>query len=193
MKLCDKCGAQFPAKMVIEGKMRSFQRRRYCLGCSPFGAHNTGRLAHGETIEARRVRRGEERREQSRLLSPQRTAKRRKDQRLRAVNLKGGACSKCGYKRCVAALEFHHREPEQKSFTIATKHGYSWAKLQAELEKCDLLCANCHREAENKAAVERAQARDRSSHCSATRREAAAPGRASSRGFAGRLLRRVRL
>lgn len=155
MRACDKCGALFPLKMVIDGKARSFQRRRYCLTCSPFGAHNTACLAEGETLQERRVRRSDERREEIRLLSPQRTSKRRKAQKLRAVAFKGGACAVCGYNRCVAALEFHHRDPEQKAFSIAPRHGYKWEALQAELEKCDLLCANCHREAEDKAASER--------------------------------------
>ncbi len=61
--------------MVIDGKVRSFHRRRYCLSCSPFGAHNTGRLAEGETIEDRRLRRQNERRETSRRLSPRRSAR----------------------------------------------------------------------------------------------------------------------
>lgn len=157
MPVCDNCNQAFPTKMLIDGKMRSFQRRRYCLSCSPFGAHNTGRLAAGETIAQRRVRSALKRREESRRLSPQRTSKRRKNQKLRAIAHKGGCCAVCGYKRCAEALEFHHIGPEQKEFTIASRHAYEWQTLEAELEKCVLLCANCHREAEDKAALERSR------------------------------------
>ena len=63
------------------------------------------------------------------------------------VAYKGGKCQKCGYDRCVAALDFHHRRPDKKEFRVS---GNTWSvKLRKELDKCDLLCANCHREAHN--------------------------------------------
>jgi excinuclease UvrABC ATPase subunit len=57
-------------------------------------------------------------------------------------------CVKCGYDKCVAALEFHHRDPATKKFTIAqaVSMGYSKNRIQQEIAKCDVLCANCHRE-----------------------------------------------
>lgn len=65
------------------------------------------------------------------------------------MDYKGGKCQSCGYSRCIGALELHHIDPTTKSFGIGEK-GYtrSWAKVQAELDKCVLLCANCHREVE---------------------------------------------
>lgn len=64
-----------------------------------------------------------------------------------AIEYKGGCCEKCGYSKCISALEFHHRTPEEKDFEIAPKHhNKSWAALVIELDKCILLCANCHRE-----------------------------------------------
>ena len=73
--------------------------------------------------------------------------KRRKLIRLKAVQHLGGKCSKCGYSKCKEALEFHHKIPSQKEFSIALKgHCRSWERVRAEIEKCDLLCANCHRE-----------------------------------------------
>lgn len=56
----------------------------------------------------------------------------------------GGECQICGYKRCKAALEFHHINPEEKEFSFKSIKG--WEVLYAELEKCILLCALCHRE-----------------------------------------------
>ncbi|MGE0269497.1 MAG: hypothetical protein AB7S78_13690 [Candidatus Omnitrophota bacterium] len=72
---------------------------------------------------------------------------RRKKIRAMAVTYKGGKCERCGYDRCIDALEFHHIDPVQKDFTISAK-GYtrSWNKVKAELDKCIMLCANCHRE-----------------------------------------------
>ena len=60
----------------------------------------------------------------------------------------GGCCMCCGYDRCPEALHFHHRDPATKEFAITgTGNTRAWAKLVAEAEKCDLLCANCHAEA----------------------------------------------
>ena len=73
--------------------------------------------------------------------------RRREKVRLMAVEYKGGRCQVCGYDRCIEALEFHHLDPTQKDFGISHK-GYtrSWEKVKEEVDKCILLCANCHRE-----------------------------------------------
>jgi 5-methylcytosine-specific restriction endonuclease McrA len=74
-------------------------------------------------------------------------AKRRKKVKAMAIEYKGGKCIGCGYNRYQGALELHHVNPSEKGFGIGDK-GYtrSWAKVKAELDKCVLLCANCHRE-----------------------------------------------
>lgn len=63
-----------------------------------------------------------------------------------AIAYKGKKCERCGYSRCQEALEFHHRFG-RKDFGISSK-GYtrSWKRVKHELDKCILLCANCHRE-----------------------------------------------
>lgn len=73
--------------------------------------------------------------------------KRRRKVGQMAVEHKGGRCSSCGYDRCLEALEFHHLDTTKKDFGIS-EGGYSrsWAKVRAEIEKCVLVCANCHRE-----------------------------------------------
>lgn len=70
----------------------------------------------------------------------------RKRAKLRGVELLGGRCSKCGYNKCLAALEFHHTDPSTKDPSITPKGTYSWERLELELRKCILVCANCHRE-----------------------------------------------
>ena len=63
------------------------------------------------------------------------------------IQYKGGKCELCGYHRCNSALEFHHIDPSQKDFTIAQKNNYkNIEELKKELNKCILVCANCHRE-----------------------------------------------
>lgn len=67
----------------------------------------------------------------------------------RAIAYLGGKCNICDYNKCVYALEFHHRDPKQKSFGISSSGSTrAWARVKKELDKCVLLCANCHREVE---------------------------------------------
>ena len=75
--------------------------------------------------------------------------KRRRKIKLLAVQYKGGKCQICGYNKYVGALDLHHIDGSQKSFSIGDK-GYtrSWEVTRKELDKCILVCANCHREVE---------------------------------------------
>lgn len=81
-------------------------------------------------------------------------ARRRKIIRKKLIDYKGGQCLRCGYKRCFDALELHHRDSQQKDFGLSS-HGLtrSWEKVKAEADKCDLLCANCHREVHSRSAA----------------------------------------
>lgn len=74
-----------------------------------------------------------------------RVNKRRFANKIRAVEYLGGCCSKCGYDENVVALDFHHVDRSTKEFTISGMHCLSWKRIKAELDKCVLLCANCHR------------------------------------------------
>ena len=55
-------------------------------------------------------------------------------------------CTRCGESN-PACLEFHHREPEDKERTVSEliTYGNSLETVREEIEKCDVLCANCHR------------------------------------------------
>lgn len=63
-----------------------------------------------------------------------------------AVKKLGGKCIKCGYDRCLDALQFHHINPNEKEFTLGKNKSISWEKYWEEAQKCELLCANCHAE-----------------------------------------------
>ncbi len=62
----------------------------------------------------------------------------------------GGKCSRCGYDKCFDALEFHHLDPSEKEFSLGEKRGISLPKLRKELDKCILVCRNCHTEIHHK-------------------------------------------
>jgi hypothetical protein len=78
------------------------------------------------------------------------TVKRLKNNKQRSVDYKGGSCQICGYNKCNDALEFHHIDPEEKERDPAKIRGLKWEYQKAELDKCILLCSNCHREVHNK-------------------------------------------
>lgn len=63
----------------------------------------------------------------------------------KAIEYKGGKCLVCGYNKCSGALDFHHVDPKEKDFSIS-KVTKGWDKVKDELDKCVLLCSNCHRE-----------------------------------------------
>ena len=70
-------------------------------------------------------------------------ARRRRKQK--AVDYKGGCCQICGYDKYAGALQFHHLEPDHKDFGFSFKGvPRNWEAQKAELDKCVLLCSNCH-------------------------------------------------
>lgn len=84
------------------------------------------------------------------MQSASESAEYKKNQRLDKkrvlVAMLGGKCCRCGYSKCIAALDFHHKNPASKLFEISHNLSRSLDALRAEAAKCLLLCANCHRE-----------------------------------------------
>jgi hypothetical protein len=116
--ICDKC---FPVQ-------KAKKRKRTCKTCNKtFSFHNYGgkRINECSACFSKRIR----------LV--------RKDWCLEYM---GQACCVCGYNRSRNSLQFHHLDPHKKDFKISSKPTVSYAILKKELNKCVLLCANCHGE-----------------------------------------------
>ncbi len=63
------------------------------------------------------------------------------------IEYKGGCCVRCGYDKYQGALELHHTDPKEKDFNPSHLRKYSFDdRIKSELDKCILVCANCHRE-----------------------------------------------
>lgn len=95
-------------------------KRKYCYECSPEGLSAADRLRH-------------------------------MDRKLKSilVTRKGGKCERCGYCYCEGALQFHHTDPSKKEFGIGSINfggAFDINSLFNEVDKCILLCANCHAE-----------------------------------------------
>jgi hypothetical protein len=141
MKTCEKCGTQFPTRIVVAGKDRNLQRRRFCLECSPFGNHNTKDFTDPHKAACDICGNVTDNRSTCRSCW-------QKIRRYRAkaagIQYLGGKCSHCGFTGHQAAFDFHHVDPASKSFNIGINLQKSWQTIKRELDKCVLLCRNCH-------------------------------------------------
>lgn len=80
------------------------------------------------------------------LCTNNQTLERQRQLKKQAVQYKGGKCIICNYSKYLGALEFHHLDPNEKDFSLGNCKLTSFEKVRFELDKCVLLCANCHRE-----------------------------------------------
>ena len=79
-------------------------------------------------------------------LLTRRTAQKREALKAQCVNHLGGICNKCGLDtNCLAIYCFHHRNSAEKNFSISKRRDSTFEAIKSELDKCELLCANCHR------------------------------------------------
>ena len=141
MKKCAICGNEFPNHIVIQGKERNVQRRKYCLECSPFGQHNTSKEPIQESGKAREGKQIKRRK----AYNVQWTNQKRRQLKNKLIKYKGGQCSRCGYNKPIPdAYAFHHRDPSEKNFTISSIIQRAWDFVLQETDKCDLLCVLCH-------------------------------------------------
>lgn len=73
------------------------------------------------------------------------TTKRFRRRKKQGVEYLGGRCADCGGVFPYYVYDFHHRDPGEKEMQFNTLRRRSWEAIKAELDKCILLCANCHR------------------------------------------------
>lgn len=157
MPFCKLCKNDFDRMQVIDGILKDVNSRSYCLSCKPEANKKQLRLLNRinkictickldkAIVEFYKKSNGYQQSE-CKKCSNIRIRKRRLSNKLKCIAYKGGECNRCKYKKCVAALEFHH--PENKQFEISEGIGKSFESLKIELDKCELLCSNCHREVE---------------------------------------------
>lgn len=161
-KTCQCCNKEFAQYQKVNGKMQSLFTRKFCLDCSPFGTSDRRHPKDRPPIveghkqcslckEMRPLNEFPMRNKkylhcECRKCGSARICHAMKEQKLKAVTYKGGKCIHCGYSKCVGSLHFHHLDPKQKDFNISSGKYIAWHKMQTELDKCVLLCANCHGE-----------------------------------------------
>jgi|TARA_Y100000310_G_scaffold341494_1_gene440813 hypothetical protein len=85
MPTCLNCDKAFPIKIIIDGKFRNLQRRKYCLICSPFGSGNTKKL-HCSSPDRK------DRKKRDALKYKKWQQKARKERKQKLVDMLGGKC-----------------------------------------------------------------------------------------------------
>lgn len=113
---------------IVCGKELQGSQRLYCSNTCKQKGHREDEKKNPNTTFAQEIR-----------------GMRRK---LKLIEEMGGKCQICGYDKNISALEFHHKDPTQKDFQLDARKmsNTKWETLVEEAKKCDLVCANCHRE-----------------------------------------------
>lgn len=135
MKTCPKCGETKLADLFGKDKSRKDKRNVYCKACTK----KSNLQAYHKLTQKQRDRRN--------------YFKKRRRERLRPLWMKAIIgkfgeikCSRCGFNESFSAIDFHHEDQSSREFYI----GYLFdtvpnKKRLAELDKCSMLCSNCHR------------------------------------------------
>ncbi len=144
-KLCRKCGKQIPCRIKINDKWKNLQNRKFCLDCSPYGGHNTSFYDPDKRKRQGKFREYSDKEKKIITLSLYKRALTRKHELIKRL---GGKCKICGYNKSWRALSFHHLNPKNKTFGLSLNMLWSQseATIKKEVDKCELLCLNCHAE-----------------------------------------------
>lgn len=163
--ICKSCKAEFPNLATIDGVRVNLSVRHYCLDCSPYvGSGNRSRkrcdkyktidgvdhkwcnyekswvpIANFYVSKNGLIQAYCQQCNRRKLL--QRTTQTKR----RAVMYCGDKCADCGNQFPDRVYDFHHIDPAHKDFKLSSAYFMRWRKLEAELDKCVLLCSNCHR------------------------------------------------
>jgi hypothetical protein len=154
MIICRKCKKEFKSYMKIDGKYRRLHKRKFCIECSPFGSRNTkpddpsrksvfGQVNYKKKPYSQWSEKGKE-------IRKKHTYNYIHKKRLKALEMKNNKCSICS-NNDIDCLTFHHKNREEKLFNLSILEfrKYSWPKIEKEVEKCILVCFNCHMKIES--------------------------------------------
>jgi len=147
MRKCSICKENKEDSQFYLQKQRNGSNRlcSWCKDCSVKRSVFSNRVRRNKNPEESRKKEREYWHMKAKFIHLSKRSQWEKSQKIKYVEYKGGKCQLCGYSKCIAALDFHHINPKEKEFSITT-YRKSWDIVRPELDKCNLLCANCHRE-----------------------------------------------
>jgi len=144
MKKCKKCNKQIPQDIIIDGKKHQLHTRIFCLECSPFGKHNNRDLTKPKPDSKADIERTKLRKK---IWQKEYQLKKSKSHRRKIKKIKRNSrCYNCGWHKHPEVLTFHHKNKKLKVDSISkiiSRTG-NWNKVKEEIDKCILLCPNCH-------------------------------------------------
>ena len=147
MKKCRKCQKEFANRIKINGSIKILNKRKYCLECSPFGKRNTRKLhlpQRDENTTKNCPQCGKDFKwNKNNVCWTCRSFTRRKLSREKGIKYLGAKCKRCKIKD-TEVLTFHHLDRTTKYDNLSSLWHREWDIIKSELDKCELLCANCH-------------------------------------------------
>ncbi len=162
MKTCSHCQQPIPARIIVDGQeKKTIWGRKFCYECNPFGSKIRTPIAFRNTpagqkfcTDCKTLKSLEDfagkphgkKQAYCRTCAMVRQKAAHWKRKQECVDRKGGKCQLCGYKKCLTSLQFHHIDPTEKSFELGFARSFSWESVVRELNKCVLLCSNCHGE-----------------------------------------------
>lgn len=135
-------------KYLTRYKLKLSHRKTNCVVC---GKELTGKQRTACSEVCRNSYKYQKNQDPHNLVNKKSQQMRGLERKLELIRLKGGACTHCGYKKNLSALAFHHNDPNQKELVLDMRHitNTGWKRILREVEKCVLLCHNCHNEVHN--------------------------------------------
>ena len=161
---CKRCNGDIPLTIIIDGKRRFFNTRYHCLKCSPYKSNkptlngricklcnkklydrqqNTCKNCKDEKKDQYNSKEGKRNPKQEYINAY--LNKRRHLLKKKMVKYKGGKCKNCKCIKHDVIFDFHHIDPSKKEYTISKIYHLKWEIIKKELDKCIMLCSNCHR------------------------------------------------
>ena len=167
MKICKKCFQEFMTYIRVDDRLISMSNRSYCFSCSPYKGKQETSVArldkymtldganhkwcnaqkHWQPLSEFYTQKRGGLQAYCKSCQKTRTHSRIIELKQKCVTYKEDICFDCREKFPHYIYDFHHLDPKEKDFKISSLKSLSmpWTKLKAELDKCVLLCAHCHR------------------------------------------------
>ncbi len=162
-KICELCKTEFNSIIIVDGKKHNICNRKLCLTCSPFKKGNrfTATMLSLTTTNLFLCSKCKTNKEPSmfylnedgsrkhsycKTCQTQNVLDRQRLWKRKAIEYKGSKCVICQYDKYDGALEFHHKDPSHKEYGLSAGRLKTFLSSKNELDKCLLVCSNCHRE-----------------------------------------------
>ena len=149
-KICTKCLQSKPISEFHKDARLKTGRMARCKSCTSEYKRSYYKSSQGQAVVKAYIERNKEKRSKYNKEYSQkfRDSQFKNQRKLEFCLYKGGCCSECGFvanEETIAAFDFHHLDPSEKEYTPSDMLMLKKEKVFQELDKCVLLCSNCHR------------------------------------------------